>query len=70
MKTELIPLNYSQYCQALSRERVRTDKKRTKLEAQLKLFQKTCKHENTRFQGDPAGGNDSCFICSLCDKAI
>ena len=63
-------LSYSQFCQELSRERVRHERKRDRLEAQLKAFQATCKHENTRFQGDPSGGNDSCIICILCDKVV
>ena len=63
-------LSYSQFCQEMSRERVRHERKRNKLEARLKAFQATCKHENTRFQEDPAGGNDSCIICTLCNKVV
>jgi hypothetical protein len=63
-------MSYSEFCQEMSRERVRHYRKLDNLEARLKAFQATCKHENTRFQEDPSGGNDSCLICILCDKVV
>lgn len=66
----LEPISFSEFCQALSKERVRHERAREKLEARLKAFQKECKHKSTRFQEDPAGGRDSYFICNVCDKAL
>lgn len=63
-------INHSQYCILVSKERLRSERAYTKLEARLKAFQESCRHQNTRFQGDPAGGNDSCYICNLCNKVL
>lgn len=63
-------LSYSQFCQEMSRERVRHERKCDRLKASLKEFQAMCKHENTIFQSDPSGGNDSYIICVLCDKVV
>lgn len=65
-----IPLSYSEFMQKTSKERIRHERATHKLESGLLEFQKTCLHQNTRFQGDPAGGNDSCYICNLCDKIV
>lgn len=68
--SRVIPLSYSDFCQLTSKERVRHERANHKLESALLAFQETCPHKDTRFQGDPAGGSDSCYICLLCDKRV
>jgi hypothetical protein len=70
MKQKLEPLTYSQYCILLSKENSRHCKKVKKLISQLFLFQKTCKHEKTRFEPDPTGGNDSYYYCIICARKL
>ena len=36
----------------------------------LKELQAACPHKRSTFQGDPAGGNDSCYVCDDCDKVL
>ena len=64
------PIDYNTFCQlacVLDRE---YRKANDSLKARLKAFQSQCKHASTYYQGDPAGGSDSCHICNLCNKAI
>lgn len=64
------PLSHSQFCQEMSRECALHGRKRGELEARLEAFQAMCKHKQTRFQDDPAGGNGSRIICAICDKVL
>ena len=66
----LQPLSFAEYRLEARDENARHQRKLNKLEERLKLFQNNCKHEKTIYQGDPAGGSDSCYICTACDKEL
>ena len=34
----------------------------------IAILQKSCPHPAAKYQGDPAGGSDSCHSCDLCGK--
>ncbi|MFA5344680.1 MAG: hypothetical protein WC315_00160 [Candidatus Omnitrophota bacterium] len=36
----------------------------------LRALQATCPHPETAFCGDPAGGHDSYYICTYCEKVL
>lgn len=67
---ETHPINFSTFRIQMSLEKVRHERRCKALEDRLEAFQKICPHDNTRFQEDPSGGNDSELICILCDKSV
>lgn len=70
MKKELVINSLIEYYNIRNKEYTRHNNRITTINQALKKFQSTCKHEKTRFQGDPAGGNDSCYVCLMCDKML
>lgn len=66
----LQPLSFSAYQFKVTYEQQRHERTLKRLEKQLKLFQTTCQHGYTRFQADPAGGNDSYTECLVCNKVL
>lgn len=43
---------------------------RDKMREAIKDIQSLCKHQVQDYQGDPAGGSDSCHICQICGKEL
>jgi len=64
------PISYREYMQLAVREDARHERAINRLKARLKARQVACPHNDTEFQGDPAGGNDSCIYCKLCNKVL
>lgn len=64
------PLSYKEFYLLRSTELRRHKKVINILEERLKEFQKSCPHSNKYFNQDPAGGNDSYYICCDCDKIL
>ena len=66
MSRPLIPINRSQYDDEIRKLNRKYKKELSRLDEKLKLFRKTCNHENTKYVPDASGNNDSYTICEIC----
>lgn len=51
-------------------EKASHQKKMTALKSELEKIQATCRHNVTKYTGDPSGGSDSQTICEICEKDL
>ena len=61
-------MTVKQYHRSVERERGRHSEALARLTKNLRVLQRTCKHERLVYNDDPAGGNDDYNTCLDCGK--
>lgn len=70
LKEPVKPISYHEYQCGMNKLHSDLSLRAQELEAGLIAFQRTCKHEKTHYNQDPAGGSDSFYSCLICDKTL